>query len=68
MRNLYKVQDHGRDLLGRSNGLSHDAMVGEYIISNAHNSSLTPKFTTFFFPSYFTTQEASVAPRVFATR
>jgi hypothetical protein len=68
MPNLYKVQDHGRDLLGRSNGLSHDAMIGEYIISYAHNSSLTPKFTTFFFPSYFMTQEASVAPRVFATR
>jgi hypothetical protein len=68
MPNLYKVQDHGRDLLGRSNGLSHDAMVGGYIIFNAHNSSFTPKFTTSFCPSYFMTQEASVAPRVSATK
>jgi hypothetical protein len=29
-------------------GLSHDAMVGEYVLSNAHNSSLTPEFATFF--------------------
>ncbi len=29
-------------------GLSHDAMVGEYVISSAHNFSLTPKFTTSF--------------------
>ncbi len=34
-------------------GLSHDAIVGEYVISNAHNSSLTPEFITFFYPSYF---------------
>jgi hypothetical protein len=27
-------------------GLSHDAMVGEYVLSNAHNSSLTTKFAT----------------------
>ncbi len=49
-------------------GLSHDAMVGEYVHSNAHNSSLTPKFVIFFFPSYFAAQETSVAPEVFATR
>ncbi len=49
-------------------GLSHDAMVGEYVLSSAHNSGLTPKFVISFFPSYFMTQEASVAPRVFATR
>ncbi len=48
-------------------GLSHDAMVGEYV-SSAHNFSLTPKFTTYFCPSYFVAQKASVAPRVFATR
>ncbi len=29
-------------------GLSHDAMVGEYIFSNAHNSNLTLKFSIFF--------------------
>jgi hypothetical protein len=49
-------------------GLSHDAMVGEYVFSSAHNSNLTPKFAISFCPSYFAAQEASVAPRVFATR
>jgi hypothetical protein len=49
-------------------GLLHDAMVGEYVHSSAHNFSLTPEFAISFCPSYFTTQEASVAPRVFATR
>ncbi len=34
-------------------GLPHDAMVGEYILSNAHNSSLTPELATSFCPSYF---------------
>ncbi len=49
-------------------GLSHDAMVGEYVFSSAHNSSLTPKFVISFYPSYFAAQKASVAPRVSATR
>ncbi len=49
-------------------GLSHDAMVGEYVLSSAHNSGLTPEFATSFCPSYFAAQEASVAPRVSATR
>jgi hypothetical protein len=49
-------------------GLSHDAMVGEYVLFNAHNSGLAPKFATSFYPSYFVAQEASVAPRVSATR
>ncbi len=49
-------------------GLSHDAMVGEYGISSAHNSSLTPEFATSFCLSYFTAQEANVAPRFSATR
>ncbi len=49
-------------------GLSHDAMVGEYVISNAFNYSLTPEFTISFCLSYFATQEASVAPRFSATR
>ncbi len=61
MPNLYKVQDHGRDL-------SHDAMVGEYVLSIAHNSSLTPEFATSFCPFYVVAQEASVAPKVFAIR
>ncbi len=49
-------------------GLSHDAMVREYVLFNAHNFGLTPKFTSSFCPSYFTTQQASVAPKVSATR
>ncbi len=49
-------------------GLSHDAMFGEYVLSSAHNPSLTPEFATFFCPSYFAAQEANVAPRVFTTR
>ncbi len=49
-------------------GLSHDAMVGEYVFSSAHNFSLTPKFSTSFYPSYFIAQDANVPPRVFATR
>ncbi len=48
--------------------LSHDAMVGECVFSSAHNSSFTLEFTTSFFPSYFAAREASVTPRVFATR
>jgi hypothetical protein len=43
-------------------------MVGEYVLSNPHNSSLTPKFATSFCPSYFTAPEASVAPRISTTR
>jgi hypothetical protein len=49
-------------------GLSHNAMVGEYVLSSAHNFSLIPEFATFFCPSYFVAQEASVAPRVSTTR
>ncbi len=49
-------------------GLSQDAMVGEYVLSNAHNSSLTPKFAISFCPSYFAAQETNVAPRVYATK
>jgi hypothetical protein len=49
-------------------GLSHDAMVGEYVLSNAHNFSFTPEFTTSFCPSYFEAQKASVAPIVSTTR
>jgi hypothetical protein len=43
-------------------------MVGEYVLSIVHNFSFTLKFATSFCPSYFTTQEASVAPRVYATK
>ncbi len=45
-------------------GLSHNAMVGEYVLSSAHNSSLTLKFATSFCHFYFATQEANVTPRV----
>jgi hypothetical protein len=43
-------------------------MVGEYVLSNAHNFSLTPEFATPLCPSYFAAQEVSVVPRVSATR
>jgi hypothetical protein len=49
-------------------GFSHNAMVGEYVFSSAHNSNLTLEFATFFCPSYFMAQRASVAPKVFAIR
>jgi len=49
-------------------GLPHDAMVGEYVLSTPRNSSLTPELATSFCPSYAAAQEASVAPRVSATR
>jgi hypothetical protein len=49
-------------------GLPHDAMVGEYVLSTSHNSSLTLEVATSFYPSYVVAQEASVAPRVFAIR
>jgi hypothetical protein len=49
-------------------GLSPDAMVGEYVLSNAHNFSLTPKFGTSFCTFHFAAQEASVAARVSSTR
>jgi len=43
-------------------------MVGEYVLSITHNSSLTLEFATSFYPSYVATQKASVAPRVSTTR
>jgi hypothetical protein len=43
-------------------------MVREYVISTTHNSSFTLEFATFFYRSYFATQEASVALRVSAIR
>ncbi len=49
-------------------GLSHNVMVGEYVFSNAHNFGFTLEFATSFCPSYVTTQKASVAPKVSATR
>jgi hypothetical protein len=49
-------------------GLSHNAMVREYVLFNAHNFGLTPEFAISFYPSYFATQEPNVAPRVSTTR
>jgi hypothetical protein len=43
-------------------------MVGEYVLSSAHNFGLTLEFTTSFCPSYFAAQQVSVAPRVYVTR
>jgi len=48
-------------------GLSHDAMVGECVLSSPHNSSFTLEFATFFCPSYFVAQDVSVAPKVSTT-
>jgi hypothetical protein len=67
MPNLYKVQDQDTDLLIVLWPFTN-AMVGEYVLFNAHNSSLTSEFATSFFPSYFVAQKASVAPKVPATR
>jgi hypothetical protein len=49
-------------------GLSHDAMVEEYVIYSAHNSSFAPEFAISFYLSYFMAQEVSVASRVSTTR
>ncbi len=49
-------------------GLSHDAMVREYVLSSAHNFGFTPKFAISFCPSYIAAQEANVASRVSTTR
>jgi hypothetical protein len=43
-------------------------MVWEYVLSNAHNSSFTPEFATFFYPSYFVAQKANVTFKVFTIR
>jgi hypothetical protein len=43
-------------------------MVGEYVFSNAHNSSFTPEFATSFCPSYFAAQDSNVAPKISTTR
>ncbi len=43
-------------------------MVGEYVLSSAHNSNPTLEITTFFFLSYFMAREVSVAPIVLVTR
>jgi hypothetical protein len=68
MPNLYKVQDHGKDLLGRSMASHMMPWLRNIFFSIAHNYNLTPEFATYFCPSHFAAQEASVAPRVFATR
>jgi hypothetical protein len=68
MPNLYKVEDHGRDLLGHFMASHTMPWLRSMFFSNAHNFSLTPEFTTSFPPSYFAIQETNVAPKIFATR
>jgi hypothetical protein len=68
MPNLYKVLNHKRDLLGCSMASHMMPWLGSMFFSNAHNFILTPKFATSFCPPYFAAQEASVAPKVSATR
>ncbi len=43
-------------------------MVGEYVLSNAHNSNFTSEFATSFYFSYFLTQKVSVAPIISDTK
>jgi len=43
-------------------------MVGEYVLSSAHNSSFTLEFATSFCPSYFAAQETIIAPKVSSTK
>jgi hypothetical protein len=67
MPNMYKVQDHGRDLLGCSMASHTMPWLGSMFLI-AHNYSLTPEFATSFCHSYVITQEASVPPKVSTTR
>ncbi len=68
MPNLYRVPDHGRDLLGHFTASHTMPWLRNMFFSNAHNSSLTPKFATFFCLSYFAAQKVGVAPKVSTTR
>jgi hypothetical protein len=68
MPNLYRVQDHKRDLLGRSMA-SHmmpwlGSMFGQVHTIPISHQKLLPLFAL----SYFAKQQASVAPRVSTTR
>jgi hypothetical protein len=67
MPNLYMVQDHGKDLLGYSMAFHMMPWLGRMFIP-VHTTLVSPEFATFFCPSYFAAQEASVAPRVSATK
>jgi hypothetical protein len=64
MPNLYKVQDHERNLLGRFMASHTMPWLGSMFFQ-LHTIL---DFATSFCPSYVAAQEASVAPRVFATR
>jgi hypothetical protein len=68
MPNLYRVQNHGRDLLGHYMASHTMPWLGSMFFSNAHNFSLTREFATSFCPSYFVAQEASVATKVFTIK
>ncbi len=63
MPNMYKVQDHGKDLLGRSLASHTMSWLGSMLFL-VH----TILVATSFYPSYFVTQEAIMAPKVSATR
>jgi len=68
MLNLYMVQDHERDLLGHSMASHTMPWLGSlfflvHTILVSHQN-----IATFFYPSYFAAQEASVAPKVSTIR
>jgi len=67
MPNLYRVEDHGRDLLGCSIVFHMMPWLGSIFFA-VHTILVSHQNLPFFFPSYFATQEASVAPRVSTTR
>ncbi len=64
MPNLYRVQDHGRDLLGRFMAFHTMPWLGS-MFSPMHTILVShQKLPLFFFPSYFVAQKANVAPKV----
>jgi len=68
MPNLYKVQDHRRDLLGRSMASHTMPWLGSMFFPMHTILVLHQNLLLFFCPSYVAAQKASVAPRVSATR
>jgi hypothetical protein len=67
MPNLYRVQDHGRDLLGRSMA-SHTTPWLRSMCFQVHTILVLHQNLLLLNPSNFITQKTSVAPKVFATR
>jgi hypothetical protein len=68
MSNMYKVQDHMRDLLGHSMASHMMPWLGSLFFPVHTIQVLHHKLLLLFALSYFVTQQVSVAPRVFATR